>query len=135
MSRCLSEVYDSFTIDRKEATMFLTVFNRLLRERGMNPLSLAKQIGVPKSIVYEWRSGEREPSMENLIRLADFFGVSLEYLTGRTDEDTEATEKELLLLLRAAKTISAEDHEALVKSFKANLDSYLKLNEKNDDAK
>ena len=115
--------------------MFLTVFNRLLRENGLNPLSLAKKIGVPKSIVYEWRSGEREPSMENLIRLADFFGVSLEYLTGRTDEDTEATEKELLLLLRAAKSISTEDHEALVKSFKANLDSYLKLNTPADDAK
>ena len=48
----------------------------------MNPLSLAKEIGVPKSIVYEWRQGVREPSMENLLRLSDFFGVSLEYLTG-----------------------------------------------------
>lgn len=108
--------------------MFSEIFNRLLKERKLNPLSLAKQIGVPKSIVYEWKHGIREPSMENLIRLADYFDISLEVLTGRTDEDTEKTEKELFVLLRAARTISEEDHDALVKSFKANLDTYLKIN-------
>lgn len=110
--------------------MFSQILTYLLKSRNMNPLSLAKQIGVPKSIVYEWRQGAREPSMENLLRLSDFFGVSLEYLTGRSDlenpeySDDEA-ESELLLLLRAAKKISEEDHNALIRSFKANLDVYL----------
>lgn len=108
--------------------MFCDVFSSLLQEKKMNPLSLAKEISVPKSIVYEWKNGSREPSMENLIRLADYFDVSLEYLTGRTDAVTERTEKELLHLLRAARTISEEDHDALVQSFKANLDIYLKIN-------
>lgn len=96
----------------------------------MNPLSLAKEIGVPKSIVYEWRKGVREPSMENLVKLSDYFGVSLEYLTGKSESAANIPqnddEAELLVLLRAARRISEEDHNALVRSFKANLDVYLK---------
>ncbi len=115
--------------------MFAQTLSYLLKSRNMNPLSLAKEIGVPKSIVYEWRQGVREPSMENLLRLSDYFGVSLEYLTGRSENENpefsdDKAEAELLLLLRAAKKISEEDHNALVQSFKANLDIYLKTSTK-----
>ena len=115
--------------------MFNETLTKLLKSRNMNPLSLAKEIGVPKSIVYEWKNGVREPSMENLLKLSDFFGVSLEYLTGRSDEENPELpqndeEAEFLLLLRAARRISEEDHNALIRSFKANLDVYLKTSSK-----
>ena len=35
---------------------------------------------------YEY--GEREPAFQNLIALADFFDVSLDYLVGRSDDPT-----------------------------------------------
>ena len=110
--------------------MFNETFASLLKSKGMNPLSLAKAIGVPKSIVYEWKNGLREPSMENLVKLSDYFEVSLEYLTGKSGDANKnlppsEEEAELLLLLRAARQISEEDHNALVRSFKANLDVYL----------
>lgn len=109
--------------------MFTERFNGLLKSRGINAVTLAKEIGVPKSIVYEWRSGMRDPSLENMLRVADYFGVSLEYLTGREDEETDI-EKELLVLLRAARDISVEDHDALVNSFKSNLNIYLRSNDR-----
>jgi transcriptional regulator with XRE-family HTH domain len=109
--------------------MFTERFNELLRSRGINAVTLAKEIGVPKSIVYEWRSGVRDPSLENMLRVADYFGVSLEYLTGREDEENDI-EKELLVLLRAARDISVEDHDALVNSFKSNLNIYLRSNDR-----
>ncbi len=109
--------------------MFTERFNELLKSRGINAVTLAKEIGVPKSIVYEWRSGTRDPSLENMLRIADYFGVSLEYLTGREDEETDI-EKELLVLLRAARDISVEDHDALVNSFKSNLNIYLRRNDR-----
>ena len=110
--------------------MFADIFNTLLKERGTNALSVAKQINVPKSIVYEWKQGKREPSMENLIKLSDYFQVSLEYLSGIDNEQTSENERELLVLLRAAKSISEEDHDALINSFKANLNVYIKSNDK-----
>jgi len=109
--------------------MFTERFNELLKSRGINAVTLAKEIGVPKSIVYEWKSGVRDPSLENMLRIADYFGVSLEYLTGREDEETDI-EKELLVLLRAARDISVEDHDALVNSFKSNLNIYLRSNDR-----
>lgn len=109
--------------------MFTERFNELLKNRGINAVTLAKEIGVPKSIVYEWRSGARDPSLENMLRVADYFGVSLEYLTGREDQETDI-EKELLVLLRAARDISVEDHDALVNSFKSNLNIYLRSNDR-----
>ena len=110
--------------------MFTERFNELLRSRGINAVTLAREIGVPRSIVYEWRSGVRDPSLENMLRVADYFGVSLEYLTGREDEENDI-EKELLVLLRAARDISVEDHDALVNSFKSNLNIYLRSNDRN----
>ena len=109
--------------------MFTERFNELLKSRGINAVTLAKEIGVPKSIVYEWHSGARDPSLENMLRVADYFGVSLEYLTGREDQETDI-EKELLVLLRAARDISVEDHDALVNSFKSNLNIYLRSNDR-----
>ncbi len=114
-----------------EENMFQERFNSLLKSRGINAVALAKEIGVPKSIVYEWKQGIRSPSVDNMLRVADYFGVSIEYLTGRSDEETDS-EKELLVLLRAARDISVEDHDALVNTFKSNLALYLKSNDRTD---
>ena len=105
--------------------MFADNVNYLLKIKKMNALALAKEIGVPKSIVYEWTKGKREPSMENLLKLSDFFCVSLDFLTGRP-ESRDPAEEELIVLLRAAKIISPDDHDTLLRSFKENLDSYLR---------
>ena len=104
--------------------MFTEIFSSLLRKEKISPLKLAEKIGVPKSMVYEWKSGKREPSVENLVKIADYFGVSLEYLTGR-DEKNDSSETELIVMLRTARNISPEDHDALVKQFKENIGAYL----------
>ena len=104
--------------------MFSDVLNTLLKQKQINTLTLAKQIGVPKSIVYEWKHGIREPSVDSLLRLSVYFGVSLAYLTER-EEAADPEESELLLLFRTARTLSPEDHKALLQSFRDNLDRYL----------
>lgn len=46
---------------------------------------VAEYLGATVRAVSYYESGEREPNIKTLIALADFFGVSLDYLTGRTD--------------------------------------------------
>lgn len=53
-------------------------------ERGMTPHELAKAIRVNHQNIYRWESGKTQPSLEMCIRLADFFGVSLDELVGRS---------------------------------------------------
>lgn len=58
--------------------------------------TLQKNCGIPKKDIYSacnisriayyrYENGDRSPTCEVLIALADFFGVSIDYLVGRTD--------------------------------------------------
>lgn len=55
----------------------------LRQENGIGQVELAKRISVSKGIISFWENGLREPTMSNLILLADFFGVTLDFLVGR----------------------------------------------------
>lgn len=46
---------------------------------------LADLLGTTVRAIAYYETGEREPNIAGLIALADFFGVSLDYLVGRTD--------------------------------------------------
>ena len=46
----------------------------------------AKEIGVGYRSYRRYESGEREPDASTLILMADFYGVTIDYLVGRTDE-------------------------------------------------
>lgn len=55
------------------------------KEKGLSQASLAKQIGVSFAIVCYWETDKSEPTAPNLVKLADFFNVSVDYLLGRTE--------------------------------------------------
>lgn len=61
---------------------------QLRLERGLNQKSLGDAVGVSKQSVSNWENGNIMPSVDILIRLSDFFGVSTDYLLGRTDGRT-----------------------------------------------
>ena len=45
----------------------------------------AKAVGITSRTYQHYESGEREATVSTLIRMADYFGVSIDYLVGRTD--------------------------------------------------
>lgn len=57
----------------------------LREEKGISQYAFSAKIGVAQSTVGNWESGSREPSIETLLKIADYFDVSLDYLLGRTD--------------------------------------------------
>ena len=64
---------------------FVQVFNDLMESYNLTNYRLAKVSGISEGMVGFWRRGERTPSAENLVRLADYFNVSGDYLLGRDD--------------------------------------------------
>ena len=52
---------------------------------GYTQVTLAKKLGVSKQAVSNWENDNIQPSIEMLIRLADTFGVTTDYLLGRED--------------------------------------------------
>ena len=69
---------------------FRTFFSARLHEtRKANhetQQQVADGLGVSRQHYQKFESGENLPSLENFIALADHFGVSLDYLAGRTEE-------------------------------------------------
>ena len=57
----------------------------LRTERGLSPRALAKKPDVSKSIISYWESDKVAITDVNIVKLADFFGVSCDYLPGRTE--------------------------------------------------
>ena len=62
--------------------IFAEKLKELRIEKGVGQVELAKSINVSKGIISLWENGLREPKLSNLIELANFFEVSLDYLVG-----------------------------------------------------
>lgn len=60
---------------------------RLLRKKhGLTQVQLQLATGIEQALLSKFERGERIPPTDTLITLADFYGVSLDYIVGRTDK-------------------------------------------------
>ncbi len=62
--------------------IFCEKLKELRLEKGIGQVELAKELNVSKGIISLWENGLREPKLSNLVALAKFFGVSIDYLVG-----------------------------------------------------
>ena len=60
----------------------------LRRSRHITQLKMALDLNMTQNTISRYESGEREPGIVELIRIADYFHVSIDYLVGRTDDPT-----------------------------------------------
>ena len=66
---------------------FYVRLKELRKEAGETQKMLASAIGISVNQVIRFEKGEQKPGFDNLWALADHFGVTVDYLMGRTDED------------------------------------------------
>ena len=57
---------------------------KLRKEKGISQLKLAMDLNMTQNTISRYETGEREPGINELIKLADYFDVSIDYLVGRT---------------------------------------------------
>ena len=55
-------------------------------EKNIGQIELSQAIGVSKGIISLWENELREPKLNNLIALAQYFQVSIDYLVGLENE-------------------------------------------------
>ncbi len=58
---------------------------QLRKSRGYTQIALQMQTGIEQALLSKFETGERVPPTETLVRLADFYGVSIDYILCRTD--------------------------------------------------
>lgn len=88
-----------------------TVFAKLLETKNITPYRVYKETGVPQSSLSEWKRGNSMPKIDKLIKIAEYFGVSVDYLL--TGEESPKTEKAPTLNKKDERDI-ARDLEAFI---------------------
>ena len=58
----------------------------LRKNKGISQLRLATDLNTTQNTISRYETGEREPGIAELIKLADYFHVSVDYLIGRTND-------------------------------------------------
>lgn len=59
---------------------------KLRKEKGISQLKLSLDLNMNQNSISRYENLEREADYETLIKFADYFGVSIDYLLGRTDK-------------------------------------------------
>lgn len=82
-------------------------FEELLKKNNVTAYRVAKETGVTTATLTSWKQGKYTPKREKLQKIADYFGVSVEYFTGEEpieetsnkgyyiDEETAKTAQEI----------------------------------------
>lgn len=62
------------------------IVEKLLAERGLTATKLARELGLSQSTFSAWKRGEYVPKVDKRKLVADYFGVTLDYLDGVSDK-------------------------------------------------
>ncbi len=57
----------------------------LMQDKKLNIKELSAKTNIPRSTINSWTLKKRSPKIDYLCTLADYFGVSVDYLLGRED--------------------------------------------------
>ena len=70
-------------LKEEKKNLFFVRLKELRLKKGLTQTELGEKVGVKQNTFTNWENGKREPSFENLIKLADLLEVSLDSLFGR----------------------------------------------------
>ena len=109
---------------------FYNKFIELCNKKGVKPSPMLESIGIQKSANSNWKNRRSKPTSANLQKIADYFGVTVEYLKGEEQETKNPPtirDKRIDDIYELVKDFSATDMVAL-KAYAAGL----KANRKSD---
>lgn len=114
----------------------MTVFERikfLAQKQGKSLNQVEEELGLSKNVLYRMKNSDN-PTKERLLLLADYFGVSVDYLLGRTnesrlnqsnDENEDEYEQELLMMFRKGENEVAPEKRDLYRKQTKDLMSFI----------
>lgn len=89
----------------------------LRRQRGITQAELSEMLGLTQQAVARWEVDKSEPDAKTLNRLADYYGVSVDYLLGREKTPSPSEESTLLEKYRKLTVINKQTLNSLLNTF------------------
>lgn len=93
--------------------MFADKLKQLRKSHKINQVKLAEILGTSQATITFWETGKRVPDVEMLCKIADYFGVTTDYLLGRTPMTVEFVKGDLPPLTDDMYEIVVEPDEEL----------------------
>ena len=67
-------------------TKFAENLGNLRRERGLSQRQVAGELGISQALLSHYETDAREPRLEFVVRVSEYYSVTTDYLLGRTME-------------------------------------------------
>ena len=92
---------------------FSEVLSELRRQSGKSQRTVAAELGISQALLSHYENGAREPGLAFVCRACDYYGVSADYMLGRSNRplpDSEELERLKLAIRRISDSAAlAED--------------------------
>ena len=72
--------------ESQKRTKFAENLGNLRRERGLSQRQVAGALGVSQALLSHYETDAREPRLEFVVRISEYYNVTTDYLLGRTME-------------------------------------------------
>lgn len=66
-------------------TQFRRVLNELIEEKGLSLKELSQELNISYFVLLKWKNHCRNLKLDSLLKLADYFNCSIEFLCGKTN--------------------------------------------------
>ena len=106
----------------------------LREEKNLTQLDIAKAIDTSQPNIGRWEKGLNEPSYAQLVKLAKFFNVSIDYLVGREDDYVKPQVESTLSyreqkLLRAFSQLDDDEKDKIIEDCEYFANKHTKINQ------
>ncbi len=82
------------------STEFSGVFLSLRKERGLSQRQVAADLGISQALLSHYENGLREPKLKFVVKACDYYGVSADYMLGRTGPEDRNSAASILGRIR-----------------------------------
>ena len=114
----------------------------LRKKKGVTQQVIADSLNIERALYGRYEDGSRKPPLPNLIKLADYFHVSTDYLLGLTEDswqpaeitldEVDAIEIEYLQFAREARKLGQAEQDIVKRIIKTAIEAGLKAQEDED---
>lgn len=103
------------------------IFLKLLEEKGVSAYKVGKATGIAGSTFTDWKTGRSAPKQDKLQKIADYFGVTLDYLMTGEEQNSPYSDDMADLFVEISRSND-------VNRIKKLLSYYIDLNEREKDS-
>lgn len=120
--------------------MFYERFEKLCKQKGVNPGRACTDMGFSRSLAAKWKNQKtKKPSADVLEKMSAYFGISINKILDETLVDelsesqkespdlpkTEADDDDFVVLARHMQKIPEKERQRIIKNFRETVDMYL----------